>query len=252
MEHAWKQKAASGDHACMSRWQFRKLVRHQKQWAMSSSGASFDQQVKSLAAQTDEKARAGDRMDAAVQTQLGLDIKFPNFWPYYHPADIEEGVQTDQSFEGVHSQPCHEAGGQVLASAGTWEPCMHAPQKGLRVRLCKSVDVIPAGEEGVMRSSQDSLCDVRFNNFTSGSLLFWASWLEMWVPLPRFAAAVQTGAAASVSVATQSWSQTETGSMFTQTYQACPAHVLEYGDAIKAKQNVLARPHLCRTAHDMT
>ena len=209
MEHTWNQKAASGNHACMSRWQFRKLVRHQKQGAMSSSGASFDQQVKSLAAQTYEKARAGDRMDAAVPAQLGLDIKFPNFLPYYHPAEIEEAVQTDQSFEGVHSQPCHEAGGQVLASAGTWEPCMHAPQKGLRARLCKSVVVIPAGEEGVIRrSSQDSLCDVRFNNFTSGSLLFWASWLEMWVPLPRRAAAVRTtGAAARVSVATQVWSR---------------------------------------------
>ena len=44
MEHTWKQKAASGNRACMSRWQFRKLVRHQKHGAMSSSGASFDQQ----------------------------------------------------------------------------------------------------------------------------------------------------------------------------------------------------------------
>ena len=97
--------------------------------------------------------------------------------------------------------------------------------------------MIPAGEEGVICSSQDSLCDVLFIHFTSGSLLFKASWLEMWVPLPRFAAAVRTtGAAARVSVATQAWSQTETGSTSTQTYQACRAHVLEYGDAIKAKR----------------
>ena len=128
MEHAWKQKVASGNHACMSRWQSRRLVRHQKQGAMSSSGASFDQQVRSLAAQTDEKARAGDRMDAAVQMQLGLDIKFPNFLPYDHPTDSEEGVQTYQSFEGVHSHLQVRARGSCA--------CMH-PRKGLVLAYAK-------------------------------------------------------------------------------------------------------------------
>ena len=64
-------------------------------------------------------------------------------------------------------------------------------------------------------------CDVRFDNYTSGTVLFPMEYLEALVPRTQTVAS-QTGAIVGTSVATH-------------TAQTLKANVLEYGDAWLAK-----------------
>ena len=78
----WFEKEA--EH--MSRWQFRKFWKHRAK------------QVKSLETLPAEDVQ---RADAATQADVGIDIKMPNFLPFYHPSDREAEVQTDHQQANV-------------------------------------------------------------------------------------------------------------------------------------------------------
>ena len=74
-----------GEYQSMSRWQFR-----------SSANQDTLPQVKRLEPLQEKSAKTGNRMSVGTQSELGLDIKLPNFLPLYNPTDAEVGVQTDE------------------------------------------------------------------------------------------------------------------------------------------------------------
>ena len=83
----------------MSRWQFRKACcQKARERELSASSANQDTftQVKSLEPLPKKSAKAGNRMSVGTQSEIGLDIKLPNFLPLNNPTDAEVGVQTDE------------------------------------------------------------------------------------------------------------------------------------------------------------
>ena len=87
------------EYQSMSRWQFRKACRQKaRERELSASSANQDTltQVKSLEPLPEKSAKAGNRMSVGTQSEMGLDIKLPNFLPLYNPTDAEVGVQTDE------------------------------------------------------------------------------------------------------------------------------------------------------------
>ena len=95
----WWQKEASS----MSRWQFRKFARFKARLAAMGVPSAFVQQVKSLGSAdyaTNTAAGTGSmaetqRADKHVQSELGIDIRMPNFLPFFNPFETTDvAVQT--------------------------------------------------------------------------------------------------------------------------------------------------------------
>ena len=70
----------------MSRWQFRKFWKYRAK------------QVKSLETWPAEDVQ---RADAATQADVGIDIRMPDFLPFYHPSDREAEMRTDHQQANV-------------------------------------------------------------------------------------------------------------------------------------------------------
>ena len=91
------------------------------------------------------------------------------------------GTQTD--VDGAYA----EVGVHFRPTAGSWEPLEdQASPVGLRVRLKSGYScgttTIPAGERGKVLQLHLTHCDVDFDNFTSGSLVFPMSLFDAWIP----------------------------------------------------------------------
>ena len=103
------------------------------------------------------------------------NVPVQNWQDYYDSETKDTEVQTD-TIEAVVS-------GQALQTNGTWEPLeQQVFPEGLRVRLHRDRNNIPAGEQGEIRSVFLGYCDGNFDNWESGTVLFPSDYFDAWVP----------------------------------------------------------------------
>ena len=145
----------------------------------------------------------GQQANVEVQTDV-IDVTLPNWLPYFQHCEVDVGTQTAPTTTQV---------GQTPASAtsfltDSWEPLeTQLCAVGLRVRLCHETHSLPVGERGLVKGGFGLHCQVRFDNYTSGAVVWPIHVFEAWVPHDRTATTSRDTsmkyAAEKVSSATQ-------------------------------------------------